>query len=286
MDQRNDIRDFLISRRSRITPEQAGLPAFGTKRRVPGLRREEVALLAGVSVDYYTRLERGNLGGVSDAVLGAVAKVLQLDDAERAHLFALAKTSTPSRRERRKPDVVHVRPSVQRILDALVGAPAWVQNERLDVLATNELCRALNPELYDDPDQPVNLAKFVFLDPRASDYFSDWARQADNAVAMLRIAAGRDPYHTALSNLVGELSTRSDDFRVRWGAHDVRFHRSGSKRLNNPIVGELDLAYEALELPADPGLTLYVLTAEPSSPADDRLKILCSWASANSSTRQ
>ena len=282
VDQRREIRDFLTSRRARITPQQAGIPAYGAKRRVPGLRREEVALLAGVSVDYYTRLERGNLTGVSDTVLSAVAKVLHLDDAERAHLFDLARTAAATpRRAHRKPALLQVRPSIRHVLDALIGAPAWVSNERLDVLATKQLSHALYSDAFAEAERPVNLARFIFLNPRAHEFFLDWDQQADNAVAILRTAAGRDPYDERLCNLVGELCTRSDDFRIRWGSHNVRFHRTGLKRMRHPVVGQLDLTYEGMELPADPGLTLFVLTAEPASATADRLKLLASWAVTN-----
>ncbi len=222
MDHRKDIRDFLTSRRARITPERAGLPAYGGKRRVAGLRREEVALLAGVSVDYYTRLERGNLTGVSESVLHAVARALQLDDAEREHLFDLARAANATPRTRRRTSAAGVRPSVQRVLDAMSGAPAWVHNDRLDFLAANRLGYALYSEFFTDPVRPANSARFMFLNPRSRDFYPDWEQIADNTVAILRGAAGRDPFDENLTKLVGELSTRSEDFRTRWAAHNVR----------------------------------------------------------------
>jgi len=278
MDQRTEVRDFLTSRRARITPRQAGLPIYGANRRVTGLRREEVAMLAGVSVDYYTRLERGNLRGVSDGVLDALAKALQLDDAERSHLFDLARAAntTPRSHARRSP--TRVRPSVQRVLDAITGAPAWVHNDRLDFLAANRLGYALYSEMFSETVRPVNSARFMFLNPRSRDYYVDWEHIADNTVAILRGAAGRNPYDKTLSNLVGELSTRSDDFRTRWAAHDVRLHRTGVKKLHHPVVGDLELTYEGMELPSDPGLMMFVYTAEPASPSEDGLKLLASWA--------
>ncbi|OHU22737.1 transcriptional regulator [Mycobacteroides franklinii] len=278
MDKRAEIRDFLTSRRARITPQQAGIPVYGAQRRVPGLRREEVALLAGVSADYYTRLERGNLAGVSDSILSAVARVLQLDEAERTHLFDLARSTQASRRTPRRPAAHQVRPNILHILDAVVGAPAWVSNERLDILAANDLCRALYHDAFTQQDRPANLARFVFLATPSRDFFLNWDRHADDCVAMLRTAAGRDPYDEGLTQLVGELSTRSDDFRVRWGAHDVRFHRTGLKKLHHPAVGQLDLTYERMDLAADPGIMLYVMTAEPNSTTAERLKLLGSWA--------
>jgi transcriptional regulator with XRE-family HTH domain len=272
-----ELREFLTSRRGRITPEQAGLRTFGGARRVPGLRREEVALLAGVSVDYYTRLERGNAGGVSDSVLDALARALQLDDIERAHLFDLARArqaSSPRRRRRAQPPI---RPTVQHMLDAMAGVPALVRNGRLDFLGSNALGRALYSEPFDTPVQPPNAARFVFLDPRARTFYAEWERVASDVVAVLRAEAGRDPYDRDLSDLVGELSTRSEPFGTLWAAHNVRRHDTGLKRFNHPLVGELTLTYESLELVADPGLTLSVYSAEPGSRSEQALGLLASW---------
>jgi transcriptional regulator with XRE-family HTH domain len=278
MDQRTEVRDFLTSRRSRITPQQAGRPIYGANRRVTGLRREEVAMLAGVSVDYYTRLERGNLQGVSEGVLDALAQALQLDEAERGHLFDLARAAATAPRSRARRSPTRVRPSMQRVLDAITSAPAWVHNDRLDFLAANRLGYALYSEMFSETVRPVNSARFMFLNPRSHDFYVDWDDIADNTVAILRGAAGRNPYDKTLSNLVGELSTRSDDFRTRWAAHNVRLHRTGVKKVHHPVVGDLELTYEGMELPADPGLTLFVYTAEPASPSEDGLKLLASWA--------
>jgi transcriptional regulator with XRE-family HTH domain len=275
MDSRSEAREFLSSRRARITPEMPGLPVYGGNRRVPGLRREEVALLAGVSVDYYTRLERGNLSGASENVLDALARALQLDEAEREHLFDLARATTA--RTRRKPVPQRFRPGLQRLLDS-IGNPAWVRNWRLYFLAANRLGYALHSDLFADPVRPVNSARFVFLNPRSHEFFPDWERSANDIVAILRTEAGRHPYDRGLSDLVGELSTRSDDFRTRWAAHNVRLHRTGLKRKHHPIVGDLELTYEAMEFPADPGLTMFAYSAEPGSPSDDGLKLLASWA--------
>ncbi|MFD6166030.1 helix-turn-helix transcriptional regulator [Oerskovia sp. NPDC060287] len=287
MDLKAETRDFLTTRRARITPDRAGLPAYGTNRRVPGLRREEVAMLAGVSVDYYTRLERGSLGGVSEEVLEALAQALQLDEAEHRHLFDLARAANASgaarSRARRAPAPV-LRPAVQRILDAMDGAPAFVRNGRLDVLGTNSLGRALYAPIYDSPERiankPVNTARFQFLDPDAArEFWGDrYDRIAHDAVAILRAEAGKNPFDSALTALVGELSTRSEDFRRLWASHDVRLHRTGTKIFHHPVVGRLELDYEALELPADAGLQLNVYTAVPGSPSDDGLKLLASWA--------
>jgi transcriptional regulator with XRE-family HTH domain len=278
MDQRNEIREFLASRRARITPQQPGLPAYGSNRRVPGLRREEVALLAGVSVDYYTQMERGNLQGVSDSVLDVLAGALQLDEAERAHLFNLARTATTPTPARPRSGLQRVRPSVQRLLDAMEEVPAYVRTGRLDILGVNRLGRALYAPVLAGQRVPVNLARFLFLDPRPGDFYVDWDKTANDAVAILRGEAGRNPYDRRLSDLVGELSTRSEDFRARWAAHNVRLHRSGRKQLHHPVAGDLELTYEALELPADPGLTMITYTAEPGSASQEALDFLASWA--------
>jgi transcriptional regulator with XRE-family HTH domain len=275
MEDREGIREFLASRRARITPDQAGLPVYGTNRRVEGLRREEVALLAGISVEYYTRLERGNTNGVSDDVLEGIARALQLDEAERAHLFDLVR-ATLTRTPRRRPTQERVRPGVQQILDSIT-APAYVRNERLDILAANRLGEALYSPVFDLSSRPINSARFLFLSPKASEFFVDWDTIAHDAVAILRSAAGRDPYDKRLTDLIGELSTRSDEFRVRWAAHNVKFHRTGTKRFHHPVVGEVTLNFEALELAADPGQRLNVYTAEPGSPSHDALDLLASW---------
>jgi transcriptional regulator with XRE-family HTH domain len=275
---KQEIREFLTSRRGRITPEQAGLPTYGS-RRVPGLRREEVAVLAGVSIQYYTRLERGDMNGVSESVLEALTRALQLDDAERAHLLDLARAAHPTpARPRRRHAKPRVRPEVQWTLDAITGAAAFVGNERLDILAANQLGRALFSELYAAPARPVNTARFLFLDPRAEASYGDWDRVATETVAILRSAAGRDPYDRDLSDLVGELATQSAAFRTRWASHNVRFHNAGVKRFNHPVVGELDLSFNRLDLAADPGLTLFTYAAEPGSRSEDALKLLGSWA--------
>jgi transcriptional regulator with XRE-family HTH domain len=279
VDTRTELREFLTSRRARITPEQAGLPTYGTgPRRVPGLRREEVALLAGVSVDYYTRLERGNAGGVSDTVLEALARALQLDDAERAHLFDLARTTQTSAPRRRRRVQQQIRPTVQHMLDAMAGVPAFVRNGRLDILGANGLGRALYAGHFDVPAQPPNTARFFFLDARAPTFYVEWDRVAKDVVAVLRAEAGRDPYDRDLSDLVGELSMRSEVFRTLWAAHDVRAHDTGRKRFQHPVVGELNLTFEAMELVADPGLTMFVYTAEPGSKSEQALSLLASWA--------
>jgi transcriptional regulator with XRE-family HTH domain len=283
---KHEIREFLATRRAKITPQQAGLSHYGHNRRVPGLRREEVALLAGVSVDYYVRLEKGNLAGVSDSVLDAVARALQLDEAEHAHLFDLARAANSATRAPRRPATPRVRPGVQRVIDSMHATPAFVLNGRLDILTANALGRALFSPICADPKRPPNTARFVFLDPHAAEFFPDWDKVANDTVALLRAEAGTDPENRQLSDLVGELSTRSDEFRVRWAAHDVGIHTTGVKRLHHPLVGDLELEFESFALPGDPGQSLLTYTAEPASPSHDALNLLASWAASTADLEQ
>jgi len=277
VDTASEIREFLTTRRARITPDVVGLPVYGDNRRVPGLRREEVALLAGVSVDYYTKLERGHLSGASDDVLEALARALRLDEAERTHLFDLARASQPATATRhRRTKKQQVRPGVQRILDSMTAAPAFVRNGRLDLLAANLLGYALYSHVV--PGQPANTARFVFLDPRSDDFYLDWDHVANEVVAILRSEAGRDPYDRGLTDLVGELSTQSEIFRTKWAAHNVRYHDTGVKRLHHPVLGDLELTYESMELTADSGLAMFAYTAEPGSKSEEGLRLLASWA--------
>jgi transcriptional regulator with XRE-family HTH domain len=281
VDNQAEVREFLTSRRAKISPERAGLPA-GSRRRVPGLRRSEVAALADVSVEYYAKLERGNLSGASPAVLEAVARALQLDDAERAHLLNLAQTAdgsdalTRPRRRAARPFTPHR--SLQWVLDAVTAGPAFVRNGRMDLLAANPLARAFHDDVYATVGNQANLARFNFLDPASRRFYPDWDQAADIAVAILRTEAGRNPHDKELHDLVGELSTRSDEFRTRWGAHNVRHHGTGTKRFHHHAVGDLTLAYEGLDMAAEPGLTLTIYTAEPGSPSEEALRLLASWA--------
>jgi transcriptional regulator with XRE-family HTH domain len=285
MDNRAQVREFLTSRRERLSPAQAGLPAYGgANRRVKGLRREEVALLAGVSIDYYVRMERGNLTGASDPVLDGVANALQLDEAERAHLFDLARASQLASPRQRRTRTSGLTDGIQQILDAITDAPAWVRNARHDMLAANQLARALYAPVLADPRRPANNARFVYLDPAAREFFVDWDRAADDIAAMLRSEAGSNPYDKQLIELIGELSTQSNEFRTRWAAHNVRFHRTGHKRIHHPVVGILDLDFEAMEFPAHPGLTLLAYTAAAGTPTADGLKMLASWAATAEQT--
>lgn len=251
---------------------------------MPGLRREEVAMLAGVGVDYYVRLERGVLRGVSDSVLEAVARVLHLDEVERGHLYDLARAGQTPARPRRRRAQHQVRPGVARMLDAITGAPAFVRNGRGDILAANASGRALYAPLFDTDVRPVNSARFTFLDSRARDFFVQWEQVATDAVAILHAEAGRHPDDRDLSDLVGELSTRSETFRTLWAAHDVRSHATGMKRLHHPVVGDLELTFEVAELRGDADLTMFVYSAEPASPSADALDILASWAASHEET--
>jgi transcriptional regulator with XRE-family HTH domain len=279
VDNRSDIRDFLASRRARITPEQAGLLPGGGRRRVPGLRREEVAVLAGVSTEWYTRLEKGHITGVSEDVLEAVARALQLDEAERTYLLDLARAARPSRTPQRR-SRAQLQPRVQWMLDSMTGSAAFVANGRLDIVAANPLGRALHAPLFDVPGRPANFARFQFLDPRAHDFYPDWEGAANVTVALLRAEAGRYPNDAQLRELVGELSTVSEEFRTRWAAHNVRIHHNGAKSFRHPVVGPLDLGYYTLELPTEAhrGLRLTIYTAEPGTPSEDALRLLASWA--------
>ena len=271
----NDISEFVTTRRARVTPEQVGLPTRGP-RRVKGLRREEVASLAGVSVEYYKRLERGHASSVSESVLDALAHALQLDDAERTHPFDLARAANPVGPKRRKVVQQRVRPVVLRILDS-ISAPAIVRNCRVDYLAANPLGRTLYAPLFDSREQPPNSARFTFLDPAAQEFYVDWERTAKDLVAHLRSEAGRNPYDKGLSDLVGELSTRSPEFGIWWAAHNARYHQTGTKRLHHPVVGELELQYEVMDVSADDGLTISVYTAEPGSRSQEALDLIGSW---------
>jgi transcriptional regulator with XRE-family HTH domain len=282
MDSANDLQEFLTTRRARITPEQAGLPVFGHRqRRVPGLRREEVALLAGMSTEYYVRLERGNAKGVSEAVLEGISQALHLDEAERTHLYDLVRTANKgahAQRRRGRVRAQQVRPAVQQMIDAMTALPTIVQNERLDLIASNRLGAAFYSEMYVQPQRPANFGRFLFLDPRSRVFYRDWDDAARQTVALLRSAAGRAPYDRILSDLVGELSTRSNDFRTLWAAHDVRLHHSGLKNVHHPIVGDLDLVFEGLAIASDPGLSIIAYTAQPGSPSHDSLQLLATWA--------
>lgn len=287
MDNRAEVREFLMTRRARLTPDAAGI-APGPNRRVAGLRRSEVAVLAGVSVEYYAKLERGAIAGASASVLDAVSRALQLNDAEHAHLLDLARaadgipSSGRSRRRATKPGPP--RPSLQWALSAMTDAVAIVRDQRQNLVAANDLGRAFYSPLIGDGGRTPNFARFQFLDPASHDFYPDWDLFAEMCVAVIRAEAGRDPHDKGIQDLVGELSTRSELFRTLWAAHNVRTHGSGTKRFHHPVVGDLTLVYEELAITAEPGQVLLVYTAEPGSPSAERLRLLASWA-ADSATR-
>lgn len=288
MDTRNEIREFLTTRRARLTPSDVGLPDFGGHRRVPGLRREEVSLLAGISVEYYVRLERGNASGVSESVVDGISGALRLDGAEREHLRALVRSAneglrTPARRA--APRAVKVGPSTQRLLDAMTGVAAIVQNSRLDLVATNPLGRALFSEMFVDATGPVNFARFLFLDPRSRTAYRRWNDAAEQVVALLRAALARSPWDGTLPDLLDELTNGSREFRDLWEAHDVREHVTGVKLFHHPDVGDLDLVYEAMQLTSDPKLQFVGFTAEPGSASEDALRLLGSLAASAGARR-
>ncbi|GAA2367704.1 transcriptional regulator [Catellatospora methionotrophica] len=287
MSNNDEVRDFLTSRRERLTPDQAGVPLFGGRRRVKGLRREEVAMLAGMSSDYYTRLERGNLTGVSQPVLDSLARALRLDEAERTRLFDLAETANTShsgQTPRRGTNRTTVRPGVQRILDT-INAPAYVRNGRMDVLALNRLGRALFADAI-GASGVFNLARYMFLDPRAQNFYPAWRTVAADSVAALRTYAGRNPYDRALTDLVGELSTRSEAFRTWWATHNVKLHHTATKTMHHAVAGDLELTGEALHLPADPDLTIITYTWEPASATEQAVHFLASWSNASAAREQ
>ncbi|WP_328491321.1 helix-turn-helix transcriptional regulator [Streptomyces sp. NBC_00414] len=277
MDLRTEISEFLRTRRARITPEQAGL-GTGGGRRVPGLRREEVAVLASMSVDRYVRIERGNLTGVSDEVLYAVAAALQLDDAEAAHLHDLARAARSStRRSGARATRPALRPGLRTIIDSMQGLPAWARNHCFEIIATNPLAQALYSDLLQSRIADGSNARSAFLDPLARDFYVDWGQTANDVVAVLCGDVGANPADRRLSHLVGELVTRSDDFSRRWAVHDVKYHRTGRKVLRHRVVGDLDFGFEALALPDSTTLSLFVYYPADES-ARERLQLLESWA--------
>lgn len=284
MDTRDDVQQFLTALRGRITPERAGLTVFGGERRVPGLRREEVAQLAGVSTAYYTRMERGDLSGVSESVLFALVRALQLNEAETAHLFDLARAATGPRRAPRTKPEPRVSPRVVQLIDMMGDIPTVAMTRLGDPVASNSLGRALFPDLFPPGRPVVNSARYLFLDERSRVFYPDWETIAHEAVSGMRLTAGRDPSDRALMALVGELATRSDEFRAWWGGHTVRTHATGTKKIHHPVVGDLTLEYETLTLASTPGLSLMTYLTEPATPSADAMTMLCSWAANNAPT--
>lgn len=279
----DDLSEFLTSRRAKLTLADVDLPDFGGRRRVPGLRREEVALLAGMSAEYYKRLERGNATGVSEGIIDGVSRALQLDDAEHAHFNDLVRAANAGAHPQRRRAVRkhQLTEGMRQTIEAMSTVPVFIQNGRLDFIGANRLGRLLFSEMLDGAMAPINAARFVFLDPRAQTFYQDWQSNTRQIVAILRAEAGRSPYDRQLSDLVGELSTRSELFRKLWGAHDVREHRTGRKSVNHPVVGELTLTYQSMDLVTDRELQMLVFSAEPGSASHDRLQLLANWAETN-----
>ncbi|MDH6134052.1 transcriptional regulator with XRE-family HTH domain [Kitasatospora sp. MAA4] len=275
MDQRTDLSEFLRSRRARLRPEDVGLSPHGGRRRVPGLRREELAQLAGVSVAYYTRLEQGHGQNVSATVLEAIARALRLTQAEREHLAHL--TKPVHRRSRASSRPQRVRPSLQWLIDSMEGVPVVVLGRRLDIIAWNRLGCAMFGDFAAMPAEQRNLAWQVFLVPDAHELYDNWEGKAADVVASLRLDAGLWPDDPRLASLIGELSVKSEEFRRLWASHDVRDKGHGVKDLHHPVAGRLTLAYETLRLPSDPDQVLLAYHAEPGSPSAESLRLLASW---------
>ncbi len=276
MDRSADLSDFLRSRRARVTPDQAGILADGRPRRVPGLRRDEVSRLAGVSTEYYTRLEQGRAGSPSPEVVEALCQALRLDLAEREHLSDLLAKPKPVRRTAVSPQ--RVRPGLHLLLQTLEQVPAFILGRRTDVLAANRLARAVVTDFEALPVPQRNLARYYLLNPEARQRVGDWERIAAETVAMLRLDAGRYPNDRRLSDLVGELTLRSPEFPGWWNEHHVLRRTHGSKVYHHPEVGELHFSYEALHLPDDPDQMLCVYNVEPGSVTAESLRLLSSWS--------
>lgn len=290
MDNRDDIKGFLSSRRAKLTPDVVG-PPTSARRRVPGLRREEVAVLAGVSTEWYTRLEKGHVGEVSADVLDAVAEALRLGDDERTYLHDLARAAKPARRKAVRRRDVPITPQVQWMLDSITMSGAFVRNGRLDVIGSNALGRALHAPMFDSPttvDGTANFARYHFLDESSKDFFVDWESGAAATVALLRAEAGREPYDKTLRELIGELSTASEDFAAYWASHDIRIRHEGTKRLQHPEIGEIELTYQSVDLPTGKRAwhDLSIYTAEPGSSHEENLKLLASWAAPCAKTEE
>ncbi|MET9417637.1 helix-turn-helix transcriptional regulator [Streptomyces klenkii] len=285
MDQRTELSEFLRSRRARLQPAEVGLTPYGGRRRVPGLRREELAQLAGVSVAYYTRLEQGHGQNVSTAVLEAIADALRLTGAEREHLTRLVRPSVKKTRPCRPARPQRVRTSVQHLMDSMENTPAYVVGRRLDIIAWNRMACALLGDLGAMPAGQRNLAWQIFLEPATRELYTEWEKKAADVVAFLRLDAGRCPEDPHLAALVGELSVKSPEFRSLWAAHNVEDKGFGVKKLHHPVVGPLTLSYETLVLPADQNQQLVTYHAEPGSPSAESLRILASWAMESSDVR-
>lgn len=280
MDNKREVQEYLTALRARLTPEAAGLTVFGGERRVPGLRREEVAQLAGISTVYYTRIERGDLSGVSESVLYALVRALQLNEAETTHLFDLAHAASAPRPRSRSQADPRISARLALMMETMRDVPAICLTRLGDPAASNALGRALFPHLFPMGRPPLNHTRYLFLDPRSQEFYPDWETSARETVSSLRLMAGQDPADRALMSLVGELSTHSTEFRTWWSGHTVRLHSSGTKRINHPIVGELTIGYDVLTIQATPGLKITTYLPEPGTPSADALDILRSWVAS------
>ncbi|MGZ0148804.1 helix-turn-helix transcriptional regulator [Kribbella sp. WER1] len=278
MDRRAELSEFLKSRRARVQPEELGIKVYSGRRRVPGLRREELAQAAGVSADYYVRLEQGRTDNVSQEILDAVADVLRLTDDERTHLALLAK---PVRRAPRRRPAQRLRPGLQALLDAMPDVPAFVLGPRMDVLGWNRLAAALIADFDGMDRKERNIPRLVFLDPASRDFYPEWATVADETVGYLRMYAGRYPDDPELAELIGELSIRSPEFRDHWARHDVKDKTFGSKTQHHPLVGDITVRYETLQPPGEPDQLLVTYTVEPGSASEQNLRLLASWTAVD-----
>ncbi|MDT2005690.1 helix-turn-helix domain-containing protein [Rhodococcus opacus] len=281
MDLRDDVQQFLTGMRARLTPEAAGVTVFGGERRVPGLRREEVAQLAGVSTAYYTRMERGNLRGVSESVLRSLARSLHMNDAETQHLFDLARSCTERVRPSRTKPQSRLPQRAAQLLDSMPDVPTVALGRLGDLVGANALGRALFPHVFPDNGEPLNHTRYLFLDDRSRDFYVDWERNARQVVSGLRLLAGRDPSDRALMALVGELATHSPEFRTWWAGHTVTIHTSGTKAIRHPVVGELTVAFETLTLASTPDVRIVTYLADPGSSSADALDLLRSWVATS-----
>lgn len=283
MDTKATVKEFLVSARSRLTPESAGLQVFGGNRRVAGLRREEVAMLAGVSADYYIRLERGNLDGASDSVLSALARALQLDATETSYLFDLAKASRVGNAGKIATGTKGLRPNLAKILDSIHDMPVFVTNGRLELLGANRLGRALYAPIFESHIAQMNLARWIFLDPASRDFYPEHQKLSEGAVGTLRLEALRAADDPKFQALIGELSSKSEEFRVLWAKHRVFKHPGGVKSFNNPVVGLVTLTYEPFQVVAEgTPVSMNIYTAEAGSESEQKLKILGAWVAENS----
>lgn len=277
MDVSREVQQFLTQARARLSPADVGIPELGDDRRVPGLRREEVALLAGVSITYYTRIERGRLKGVSGHVLKAIVRALRMSDPEAQHLFNLARADSGGDRavERNSQTALGVR--VQRLITSMSDVPALALGRLGDPIGGNPLGRALFPHLFPEGEPVVNHARYVFLDDRSRVFYVDWERSARRVVSVLRLLAGQDPSDRAVMALIGELKMRSDDFRTAWACHGVDTHTTGQKSIRHPVVGEVTLEFETLSVGSAPDVRIGTYLAEPETPSADALDLLRSW---------